>query len=134
MQSDTGFCGKLFERKSSLFSPHREQIADSLDFKWKRLVMEEYPRFLVVFDVNSALCKCQMRAWAEGTQAILRVGRGNEGAAPERVGGFEFERACLRPHLESGADGRRSCRSGKNLSDHVSEAIQYRSLDRQLWV
>jgi len=62
MQPDTGFCGELFERKYGLFSPDHEQIADGLDFERKRLVMEEYPCFFEVSGVNSALCKCQMRA------------------------------------------------------------------------
>jgi hypothetical protein len=62
MQPYAGFSSELFERQTSLFSPDHEQIADGLDFEWKRLVMEEYPCFFEVSGVNSALCKCQMRA------------------------------------------------------------------------
>jgi len=64
MQPDTGFCGKLFVRKSGLFSPDHEQIAKGLDFERKRLVMEEYPCPFDVCDMNGALCKSQMRASA----------------------------------------------------------------------
>src|ERR1035441_5518244 len=42
-------------------------------------------------------------------EAILRTGRGDEGVAPERDGGFEFERAGLRPDFKSRAD---DCRFG----------------------
>jgi hypothetical protein len=61
MQPDAGFGGELFLSKSGLFSPYHEQIADGLDFEWKWLVMEEKPCFSDVYDVNCALCKCQMR-------------------------------------------------------------------------
>jgi hypothetical protein len=45
MQPDTGFGGKLFVCKSGLFPSDHEQIADGLDFEWKRLVMVEKPGF-----------------------------------------------------------------------------------------
>jgi hypothetical protein len=65
IQPDTGFCGKLFVRQSGLFSPDHDQIAAGFNFERKRLVMEENPCFFVVSDVNSALCKCQMRGWGQ---------------------------------------------------------------------
>ena len=48
-------------------------------------------------------------------EAILRTGRGDEGTAPERDGGFEFERARLRPDFEGGADDCGSGRRGKDF-------------------
>ena len=61
MQPDSRLGGKLFMRKTGLFSPDHEQIADRLDFERKWLVVEEKPCFSDVCDVNYALCKCQMR-------------------------------------------------------------------------
>ena len=47
---------------------------------------------------------CNARMGTRELKAILRAGRGDEGAAEVRDGGFEFERPRLRPDFESGAD------------------------------
>ena len=48
-------------------------------------------------------------------ETILRAGRGDEGIAEERDGGFEFERAGLRPDFEGGADDCGPGRVGKHF-------------------
>ena len=53
---------------------------------------------------------CNARMGPTRVEAVLRAGRGDEGAAQERDGGFEFERAGLRPDFEGGAD---DCGSGR---------------------
>ena len=47
---------------------------------------------------------CNARMGTPRIEAILRAGRGDEGVAQERDGGFELQRPRLRPHFEGGAD------------------------------
>jgi len=66
MEAKSGLVGKLLVRQSCVFSLHHEQIPKRFDFERKGLPMVENPRFFEVFDVDCALCKCQMRVWGPG--------------------------------------------------------------------
>ena len=83
---------------------------------------------------NLAKTTCNARMGPRQIKQHCKLDRRIAGTDSSRDDGIEPERARLRSHPESLAHHRRSRFKDEIAPEHVSEAIQYRTFDRRLWV